>query len=165
MNTLAAKIERADRLNLIAERIGFSLWQLQELEGASAQYYVLLERASLGMGVEAGQELLDEALSKTFGKTVTRLQKSGKVPAELMARFQRLLDERNWLVHNSRAGSRTAVHDGVACTNLIRRVDAIADEALALLKEVSKGAEAFLLAQGFSQQSVEQAAQRARNPR
>ncbi len=161
MSTLAEKIGKADRLNVIAERIGFALWQLQELEGAAAQYYVLIEKASPGMGIEAGQELLDEALSKTFGKTVTRLLKSGQVPTESMKRFQALLNERNWLVHNSRATSTSAVHDELACIRLIERIDAIADEALNLLREVSKLAETFILSKGFSQQHINAAVHQA----
>lgn len=161
MSTLKNDIAKADRLKAIAEHIGFALWQLQELEGAAAQYYVLIAKASPGMGAEAGQELLDEARSKTFGKTVTRLLKSGLVPGEPMARFQALLDERNWLVHNSRSTSRSAVHDELVCVQLLVRIDAIADEAFALLEEVSKLAKAFVLSKGFSPQEIKLAALRA----
>lgn len=164
MSTLKDDIAKADRLNAIAERIGFALWQLQVLEGAAAQYYVLIAKASQGMGLEAGQELLDEALSKTFGKTVTRLLKSGQVPGEPMARFRALLDERNWLVHNSRFTSRSAVHDEALRVQLILRIDAIADEALSLLKEVSKLAETFVLSKGFRPQDIELAALRTQEP-
>ncbi len=164
MSTLAEEIIKSDRLSVIAERIGFALWQLQELEGAAAQYYdyVLIEKASPGMGIEAGQELLDEALSKTFGKTVNRLLKSGQIPTEPMKRLQALLDERNWLVHNSRATSRSAVHDGFVCDQLVERINAIAEEALNLLKEISKLAETFILSKGFSQHDINAAVHQAR---
>ncbi len=158
---LAENIGKANRLNAIAERIGFAIWQLQELERSSAQYYVLIVKASPGMGIEKGKVLLDDALSKTFGKTVSRLQKSGRVPDELMIRLQKLLDERNWLVHNSRATSRSAVHDQTVCHQLIQRINGIADEALALLGEVVKQVEAFILTQGFSAKDIEVAARRA----
>lgn len=161
MSTLAEEIAKADRLEKIAERIGFALWQLQELEGAAAQYYVLIEKALPGMGIEAGQELIDEALSKTFGKTVNRLLKSGQVPSEAMNRFQALLQERNWLVHNSRATSRSAVHEDVVCVQLIERINAIAGESLALIKQISKLAEYFILSKGFSQQDINTARNQA----
>lgn len=80
-----------------------------------------------------------------------------------MVRFQKLLEQRNWLVHNSRSTSSSAVHDEAAFVQLIDRIDAIGDEALALLKEIAKQSEAFLLSHGFSPEVISSAAQQARN--
>lgn len=162
MSIFERKIAKANRLNAVAERIGFALLQLQELESVAAQHYVLIAKASPGMGIEAGLELVDEALSKTFGKTVTCLQKSGQVPDDTMARLQALLEERNWLVHNSKADSNLAVRDEAACTQLIKRIDAIADEALALIKVVTEQAKIFFLSKGFRLEDIKLAEQRTR---
>ena len=155
MSTTHDQVLKADRLHDITQRVGFALWQLQELEGVSAQYYVLVVHASPGMGVAAGQALVDNAQSKTFGSTVTQLVKAKQLAPEVEERFQALLAERNWLVHSSRSTSRNAVHDANACRKLIERLDAVSKESGLLLKEVGKCAEAFVKKHGVSAADIE----------
>lgn len=99
MDELQLKLERANRLAEISQRVGFAVWQLQELESASAQCFVLLAQATKGMGLEAGNNLLEKASKKTFGNTVRRMTKANLLSATLGTRFLNLLAERNWLVH------------------------------------------------------------------
>ena len=47
-------MQEAERLKIITQRIGFALWQIQELEGVSAQYFVIVTQAKKGMGEAAG---------------------------------------------------------------------------------------------------------------
>lgn len=133
MHDLAGQLAMADRLAAITQKVGFALWQLQVLEGATAKYYVLIAQAVRGMGVEAATPMLRDAEAKTFGTSIAKLIKENKVPTEIAARFQRMLSERNWLVHNSRATNRGAVYDDGACASLIQRLEAIGDEANSLL--------------------------------
>ena len=65
MKDLAHQLEKADRLAAITQRIGFALWQIQELEGVSAQYFVLVVQAKKGMGLAAGNALEEKAKKKT----------------------------------------------------------------------------------------------------
>ena len=143
---LAIQLEKSDRLSVIAERIGFALWQLQELERISAYYLVLKTKATLGMGAKAGQELIDKAVSRTFGMTLREISGANLFDQKLQVRFSALLSERNWLVHKSRADSRSAIHGDDPAIILIDRVNSIADESLALMHEV------MLLAGAFSQE-------------
>lgn len=46
-----------------------------------------------------------------------------------------LLAERNWLVHESRASSRSAVRNDDACVAVVNRIDAIGDMALVLMRQ------------------------------
>ncbi len=160
MNTLNNQLLKADRLAAITQRIGFALWQLQELEGTTAQYYVLVVHTRLGMGIAAGQELLGKAQSKTFGSTITQLVKAQKLPKALESRFNLLLSERNWLVHCSRSGSRDAVHNDQAFNKLIGRLDAMAEEAHLLLKELGLQVEAFVRKHGVSKKNIDQLAEK-----
>lgn len=161
MNTLHNEMLKANRLEAITQRVGFALWQLQELEGTTAQYYVLVVHAKPGMGVAAGQELLDKALCKTFGSTITQLVKAEQLLQTVEARFKALLAERNWLVHSSRSSSCDAVHNDQACNRLIERLNAIAEEARLLLKEVGAQAEAFVKSHGISTKNIDQLAEQA----
>lgn len=149
------ELNRADRLNLIAQRVGFAVWQIQELEGAAAQYYVLVALAEAGMGEQAGLALVEQAQSKTFGSTVNKLLKGNHLPEEIKERFSILLAERNWLVHNSRSSSRNAIHHQDLFEALVERLAAIAAEALALLRTLSALSEQFLLSKGVSTESIQ----------
>jgi hypothetical protein len=149
------EMARAERLTAITQRVGFALWQLQELESSSAQCFVLIGQAKRGMGEKAGQELLDAALSKTFGATVQRLNKAGILPDALSAKFGDLLQERNWLVHRSRAGSRDAIHSDEAAMKLIARLDQMVSEAGSLLTEMGNLAEQHVLSMGVSSAEIE----------
>lgn len=147
--------EQAERLAEITQRVGLTLWQLQELESMAATFFVLLASAKFGMGTEAGETLIASAKGRTFGATITQLKASGLLSGELEARFRRLLYERNWLVHNSRSDSRAAVYSGSAFGVLLLRLDRIAEEALGLLRDLGSRAEKHVMAYGVMPQQID----------
>ncbi|NMY66631.1 hypothetical protein HBN77_21700 [Pseudomonas sp. WS 5018] len=65
--------DRSERFGEICQAIGFTLWQLQTLEGSTAHFFVLVEQAIPQMGEEQGNILVIDAQKKTFGKSITRL--------------------------------------------------------------------------------------------
>jgi uncharacterized protein YutE (UPF0331/DUF86 family) len=158
MDQLGAHLERADRLAEITQRVGFALWQLQELEGVAATYFVLLAAAKRGMERDAGNLLVAKAKGRTFGATITQLETAGLLPGELGRRFRRVLGDRNWLVHSSRADSRPAIYDNSAFGGLLLRLDRIAEETLALLRELGSRAEKHVMAHGVTKQQIDEGA-------
>jgi uncharacterized protein YutE (UPF0331/DUF86 family) len=148
------------RLETIAQRIGFTLWQLQELEGVAATYLVLKTQAKPGMGLAEGTALVEKAQSGTFGTIVKKLLSASAIPAELEQHLRNLLRERNWLVHESRRDSRSAVHDDFAMHVLIERVDAMANEAEHFLHIIAKLAEAHIKVAGVTEEQIEAQAKR-----
>jgi uncharacterized protein YutE (UPF0331/DUF86 family) len=154
------ELEKAERLNTVTQQVGFAVWQLQELEGCSAIYFVLLAQATQGMGSDAGEALVKKAQSKTFGATIKELVKADLLTPELAAEFARLLEERNWLVHRSRADSRGAIHGDGSVQQLLRRIDAIADDALVLLKKIGSLTARFTSEHGISQKYIDQESRR-----
>lgn len=157
-NTELEQRAKADRLYAVTQKVGFALWQLQELEGTFALYYVLVVHAKQGMGFSAGQALVENAQSKTFGSTITQLVKAKLLTQEMEVRFRAVLSERNWLVHNSRSSSRDAIHSDQACNRLIERLNILAEESILLLKEVGKHAEVFVNKHGLSSVNVDELA-------
>jgi hypothetical protein len=155
---IAADMQRADRLAEIARGVGFALWQLQELEGATALYFVLVAQARKGMGFANGNALIQTAQSKTFGITIRELGKVGLLKLEIQQRFDGLLKERNWLVHNSRASNRSAVHSDAAMQKLLVRLDSIVEESNALLKQLGALAEMHVRQHGVSEQEIDERA-------
>lgn len=146
---------RADRLYTITQRIGYALWQIQELEEVTAQYFVLVAQAKRGMRMEEASVLVEDARTKTFGRTITRLVKGKHMPSELEPRFNALLAERNWLAHNSRSTNRNAVYSDQACLVLLARLNRIEEETLSLLKAIGKYFEEFVTARGVSTQEID----------
>jgi uncharacterized protein YutE (UPF0331/DUF86 family) len=160
MNLLEQQLQKATRLNEITQKVGFALWQLQELELVAAQYFVLIAQAEKGMGFAAGNALVEKAQNKTFGSTVYRLTQSGLVSSELGLRLNSLLSERNWLVHKSRASSRNAIHCDIATEKLILRLTNIAEDALDILKAIGFLAEDYVKKHGISEDDINEAAKR-----
>lgn len=154
MNVLS-KLSDAERLDFISQRVGFALWQIQELESITATYLVLVARATQGMGETEGNAILKKALSKTFGVTVRDIVKAEKMPAELRAPVEHLLAERNWLVHGSRASSRSAVRNESDCNFLIARIDAISDGALNLMRQFGDLIESFAKLRGVAVENID----------
>lgn len=146
--------ENAARLSVISSRIGFAIWQLQELEGVAATYLVLRTKLTKGMRMEEANAFVEDAKKEVFGTTLRELNKAGLFEPQLQARFSALLDERNWLVHRSRASSRSAVYSDDPFRLLVQRVDGIASEALALLREIHQLTWAFLKEQGISEEKI-----------
>jgi hypothetical protein len=147
--------DRSERFGEICQAIGFTLWQLQALEGSTAQFFVLVEQAIPQMGEEQGNILVTDAQRKTFGRSITRLSESDHLPKKLLERFQALLKERNWLVHSSNADSKRALVSEDAYIGLHRRLESIVDEAARLLKEISALSEKFVLGHGVSPETLE----------
>jgi hypothetical protein len=158
MEDLAQQLQKADRLAVITQRVGFALWQIQELEGVSAQYFVLVAQAKKGMGLAAGSALDERARKKTFGTTLHKIAKAGLLSAALEVRFGNILSERNWLVHQSRADSRSAIHSDLAMQRLVARLDAIADESLLLLKEIRALSETYVKKHGVTEEYINEKA-------
>ena len=54
-------------------------------------YFVLVAQARMGMGATAGNALVENAQSKTFGKTVSELGKASLLKPDIQQRFDSLL--------------------------------------------------------------------------
>lgn len=154
MEDIEAHLETANRLAAITQLVGFALWQLQELEGVCATYYVLVEEADFGMGEDAGNALDRKAKKKTFGITINKLAEASLFTGDIEVRFKNLLSERNWLVHRSREGSRKAIHHESHMIELVERLQAISDEALSLLKYIGALTEEYVKLHGVPERYI-----------
>ena len=158
METLNQQLQKADRLAAITQRIGFVMWQLHELEGVAAQYFVLLAQAKKEMGLAAGNALVEKAQNKTFGATIHQIAKAGLLSSGLELRFNNLLSERNWLVHKSRRTSRNAIHSDSAAQKILLQLDSMADESNALLREIGVLVERNVKEHGVTEKYIEETA-------
>ncbi len=79
---------------------------------------------------------------------------------QLERRLNDLLAERNWLVHGSREASRSAPYNDAAATRLLDRLNAIAEQALALLKEIGQLVEGFAKKHGTTEEYIAETSKR-----
>jgi hypothetical protein len=156
---MSEQLRTAERLNMVAQHVGFALWQLQQLETSAATFLVLLTQVQRGMGETAGNTLLKAAQAKTFGATIQRMEKAGLLNPDLSAEFARLLTERNWLVHRSRTDGRGAVYVDEVLEKLLQRLDTLADDATVLLKKISTMTEGFAIDHGMPKVFIDRQAQ------
>lgn len=144
----------AKRLDIITQAVGFTLWQLQALEGATASLFVLLTQISKGMPISECAILLDKAQAKTFGTTIHHMAQSGALSSNLVSKFRKVLAERNWLVHGSRATSRNAIYHASAMDKLLSRLEAIQAESDYLMNELVNITVKFAAKHGVSQEDL-----------
>jgi hypothetical protein len=86
MSQTTADLERADRLTAITQRVGFCIWQLQELEASAARFLVLTTRLTPSTSKDEGVRLADKAISQTFGANLRGLAAAKVLPEELQSR-------------------------------------------------------------------------------
>ena len=150
------QIDAGERLQLMATRIGLALWAFQDVESCSALYFAMVAKLKKGIGVEASYAILREIQSKPFGATVDGLRKAGLLGPDLQASFDKIREERNWLVHRSLSESRSAVHNETEMERLLGRIEAMQQEARRLLRTIEKLVVTHAEKAGVSRSQVQQ---------
>lgn len=132
------QLMKSARLAAFCDRIGFAVWQLQDLEAVCAKYLMLRTRLKNGIAEDEYDDLVTKALSKTFGATLRAATNAEVFPVPLQDRFTAILSERNWLIHRSRFDNRAAYYSDSAALKLIQRVDQISVCVRELMVEIDK---------------------------
>ena len=115
-------------------KVGFALWQIQELESTIANYLVMVHKFEPGVAREEAESALEKTRRKTLGQLLGQLKSERPEPSELVERLDQFVEYRNWLAHRSRAETRKLVYQPSRTHELFSRLDWIAAEALALMK-------------------------------
>ena len=144
-----------DLLSAIMERVGFAVWQVQELENTAAHFLVIRVRGTRGMGRSKGHELLARAQQHTFGVLINELAAAGVLERELAEQLAKTVDERNWLVHRARRESRGLLVKESVYKQLWARTEQLASDALGLTKRLAEETEKYVVSQGVSEEQLE----------
>ncbi|HEY2852761.1 MAG TPA: hypothetical protein VGJ18_07955 [Gemmatimonadaceae bacterium] len=158
--TSGERLEQSQRVAHLLQRVGYALWQLAEVEYAAATHVVVRLRAVKGAGLAMAEPIEAAVHRKTFGQIVSELRDSGMLEERLALRLQALLNDRNWLVHRAKRESRGVIHDAAQYESLVSRLDRIADDALALQKDLAGELEGYVLKLGVSREYIDKEAQR-----
>lgn len=155
MEDLDLKLERADRLDEIARRVGVTLWQIQILEDVSAQCLVLVTKVQKGMGEEAGNVHLDKARNRTFGTNVSMMIDAGILASDVKPLLSWVVSERNWLVHRSRHENESAVYSDDLTYGLLVRLNTLNENIKHLMGVVLDIVKKFAEEHKISQEAVD----------
>lgn len=115
------------------KRLGLALWHLQAFEDCLCKYIVIILKLPPSRAEDEMIAILRKLESKTFGQLMTELKKANTTSSvsELERRLDRLLIERNWLVHKSWAQHHTDLHQPDRLPPLYDRLNALSEEASA----------------------------------
>ena len=139
-------------------RVGFALWQIQELESTIAHYLVLVYKLEPDIAREEAESVLERTRRKTLGQLLGQLKSQGPINTELIERLDRFVEHRNWLAHRSRSESRRQVYQNSRNHEILSRLDWIASEALALMKLFAEGLLTHLESHGLSREEIDKRA-------
>ena len=64
-----------------------------------------------------------------MGQLVKELRRQATIPEDFEKRLDRLIDDRNWVIHHSFQAFLGNIHDSTACLQLVRRIEQIDLEA------------------------------------
>jgi hypothetical protein len=157
---LATRVELSERLASLMQSVGFSLWQLQELETTVATYLVVRVHAHRGIGKVQGDSLLKQAEGRTLGALLKDLAKSGVIDDQLSIDLKEMLEQRNWLVHRACRENRGILSNAKHLTEMLDRLESLADRSLAIHKTLAADLERYVLHAGVDRAVIDREADR-----
>jgi hypothetical protein len=134
----------------VTRSIGFAVWQLQALELVAACYLILVHKATPATASEKVQTMFAKTKKKTLGQLFGEIRDSSKGSAAFLPQLERLVDERNWLIHRCHHQNRKDLYSLERRMALINRIEALAAEAWSIAKKFKKAAEEHLISLDIS---------------
>jgi len=135
--------------------IGSALWQVQLFEHVLIHYLSLIFKLELDVAEVEAHAVLEETGKKTLGNLLKELRKYKHLEPDLDARLNSFLQERNWLVHRSRGEHHADVYSPEKLQKLYKRLDTLANEALALSKSFTYILEQHISLLGIEKQQLD----------
>ncbi|MCF6261695.1 MAG: hypothetical protein L3J98_16285 [Gammaproteobacteria bacterium] len=77
-----------------------------------------------------------------------RAKDEGIIPESLESRFDNIINERNWLIHDSQNSNSEDLYNEEQTISMINRINFITDESIELTREVLNILEEFMLSEG-----------------
>lgn len=142
------------------QKVGYVLWQVQELEATVGMYLVLVHKLEPGAAREEAEAVLEKSRRRTLGQLLSELKTKSTAPPGLVERLDRFVPRRNWLAHHSRHDSHLLFYPGRSAKTVHDRLDRIDDEALALMKGFTAVLEEFIVSVGCTPEELEAEARR-----
>lgn len=126
--------------------VGEALCAIQHIEDALSHSIVL--KNSVPPSKTEADQLLEKHRSYTLGKAIKTGEKAGLYEEALQQELDKLLSERNWLVHKSIAHGRDEWDSNTSRDQLFRRIKTITTHAQELLQMIEEDLIEFSEANG-----------------
>ena len=137
----------AEELNDFYSAIGKAVWQLQYLEHGLVTFVVMKRHKRKPTSIEQANERLENERKGTLGTLYGRAKDEKIIPEELRQRFDILIDERNWLIHQSRTNNSDDLYNDDLRTKVISRIKNIQKEAINLSRKIFEELEMFMVSE------------------
>ncbi|MDH5632141.1 MAG: hypothetical protein OEZ10_04020 [Gammaproteobacteria bacterium] len=147
-------------LNEFYNAIGGAVWHLQYLEHALVNFVVMKRHKRNPSDIDAAYERLEKERKGTLGSLYGRAKDEGIIPKELEQRFDKLIDERNWLIHHSRTKNSEDLYNDELRINVISRIDSIIVESMELTNNLLKLLYQFMQSEGVDIAEAERNAEK-----
>ena len=164
MNPLPIDI---DELEYLHQKIGYAVWYIQDFENVLTHYLVMVHKLPIGTPVEIATNVLKKTKKGTLGFLMAEFKRSCEVKPDFEVRLDCFLDERNWLIHRSKNEERATVYnpDKSKLLKLFTRLEALAEEAIALTSEFGDLLTESLKKKGMDMEQVKREAQKLQEAR
>jgi hypothetical protein len=150
---LSDNLDPNEIFNLHAS-IGETLWHIQGFENSLIYYTALVFKMEIGIAEKEAYAILEQLNKKTLGQLLNDLRKHNNISPSMDLKFQKLLEERNWLVHKSRNQCHTDVYSPEKLIKLKDRLENLKRDALSFNKELCKLIETFMVSKGFTTDDI-----------
>jgi hypothetical protein len=142
-------------LHEVSAQVGFALWQTQVAEETVGAYLVFVHQATPSKARDELEAMFTKARRSTLGQLLQSIGSTGNALQALVDALDAFVDKRNWLVHHSRRDCRKDMYSASGRVSIIRRLAAIADEALQVMKAFQTETEAHLEKLGISKEQID----------
>lgn len=147
----------ARRNREVFARYGLAMHNAQCLEKQIGILLVLAEPNIFELDAVKRESLFDVALSKTFGKAWTRLQKTVPFGEDVIQRVARAREIRNELAHNYFWLHAADLLSETGKERMIGELTVYADELSAVEKDLTMLSDCFMLRCGVTEEAIERA--------
>ena len=154
---------KEDELNDLYYFMGRAVWHFQYFEDVLVHYITMKLRIEKPISVQEAYELLEKEKKGTMGRLLTAANKGGIIPQKHNQRFNDLLKERNWLVHNSWKKNGDDLYDNFKREQLFSRLNNIYEESKNLKRILFESLQDWLINQGVDMNHVNKIAIRNLN--
>jgi hypothetical protein len=158
----AARIAESARAELLARSaaqdvqvwLTQALTQVQSVEAGVVAFLALVAEETPAEAGESAALMLEHSNEPLLAAFLTDLREHALLAPEFELRLMRVVQERNWLVHRSGLGARTALGEARTILPVLARLEALTDDATFVSRKLRELLEQSLERRGLSRQEI-----------
>lgn len=138
-----------EELKIFYCEIGAAVWHIQYIEDVLVTFVVAKRHKRNPTTEHIAYERLERERKGTLGSIYGRAKDEGIIPKNMEARFEKFLNERNWLMHKSRTESSTHLYNDILRNKMLNRIKTICNESMKLKRLLFEEFQSFLISEGI----------------